>query len=345
MLDQPLSYRSGDKFHEAVRERKVPGMKYRRMIIRIGAALACLSATLLASAQPAGNSAASKPSAGEIRIGAWNIEWLGAPNSRSGPAKGVAQKAEDIARCIDAANVDLLALEEIGDDDGDDAKHTNKTLDAAFAQLSSSGSKKWQYRLFEKKDPADKNQLTGVAWNSARVSLVGEPLKIPVIDRGDKEMRLWDRHPQATKFSFGDGKTDVVLIPVHMKSNRGGTDETSRQRLAEARALMEVLGIVREKFHDDDIIIAGDFNMLKADEPGLQVYAAMDFTDLNHGDTPTTTYRPAPFDRFLFRPAGEEFSKAKFETTTANIPDEEFRVKLSDHRLVVTTIAVGADDD
>lgn len=324
----------------------MPAPSIRQNLIRLAATLTFAVTSPVSFSQSNNPPAATQPtSANEIRIGAWNIEWLGAPNSRGGPAKGVAQTGEDIARCIDAAKVDLLALEEICDDDGDNAKHTNKELDAAFAQLSTAGTRKWQYRLFEKKDPADKNQLTGVAWDAARVTLVGEPLKIPVVDLGEKEMRLWDRHPQAAKFSFGEGRTDIVLIPVHMKSNRGGVDETSRQRLAEARALMEVIGVVREKFHDDDLIIAGDFNMLKAEEPGLQIYAAMNFTDLNHGDTPTTTYRPAPFDRFLFRPAGEEFSQAKFETTTANIPDEEFRVKLSDHKLIVTTIRVGKDDD
>lgn len=317
---------------------------------RSAVATTCLIAifSACAPAQPTGGAAASQPASraagvSEARIGAWNIEWLGAPGSRSGPAKGVAQQADDIARCILLARVDVLALAEICDDDGDNSKHTNKTLDAAVAALGV-GGQTWEYRLFEKKVAADKNQLTGVAWNTGRASLVGEPLKIPVVDR-DKEMRVWDRHPHAAKFSFGVGRTDVVIIPVHMKSNRGGVDATSRQRLAEARALMEVVGVLRERFGDDDLIIAGDTNMKSADEPGMRVFAALDFLDLNPTDQPTTTYQPAPFDRFLVRAAGEEFASRSFETFTANLPDAEFRVKLSDHRMVITTIAVGTDDD
>jgi len=47
------------------------------------------------------------------RVGAWNIEWLGVPGSRSGSGKNVKQKASDIADYIIDSNVDILGLEEV----------------------------------------------------------------------------------------------------------------------------------------------------------------------------------------------------------------------------------------
>src|SRR5271155_2580886 len=45
----------------------------------------------------------------KVRLGTWNIEWLGNPGMR----KKAAQKPEDIAKYIMASKVDLLGLNEI----------------------------------------------------------------------------------------------------------------------------------------------------------------------------------------------------------------------------------------
>src|SRR5262245_53677378 len=76
------------------------------------------------------------PAAAEsARIGAWNIEHLGSPELRSGPAEGIAQEPADIADYIKASKVDVLALEEIDDDDGSPGTKSNKTLTKAFELL------------------------------------------------------------------------------------------------------------------------------------------------------------------------------------------------------------------
>ena len=55
------------------------------------------------SPQPAGaprsNPSATSPMNAEgstLKIGSWNIEWLGKPDDRSGAAKGVAQSPDDM---------------------------------------------------------------------------------------------------------------------------------------------------------------------------------------------------------------------------------------------------------
>src|SRR3712207_6530830 len=90
----------------------------------------------LVFAAPVAGAPAAAQDPPKVRVGALNIEWLGSPKLRSGSAKGVAQEPKDVAEYIKASEVAILALEEIGDDDGDPTKRTNKTLDAAFAELN-----------------------------------------------------------------------------------------------------------------------------------------------------------------------------------------------------------------
>ena len=65
-----------------------------------------------------------------IKVGAWNIENLGDRTLGQVPAA--------IAEHILLAGVDVLALEEIWDNDGDDAKTTNTKLDDVLRRINSS---------------------------------------------------------------------------------------------------------------------------------------------------------------------------------------------------------------
>src|SRR4051812_23309528 len=121
----------------------------------------------------------------KLVIGAWNIEWLGSPDSRSGLAHGKAQKPGDLAEYIERSGVDILALEEIGDDDPG-VKPLNSTLTLAFEKLNLSPGQDWDYILLPKRDPAVKTQLTGVAWNREKVEF-GGVVKIPHLDQPGNE--------------------------------------------------------------------------------------------------------------------------------------------------------------
>src|SRR5262245_18076395 len=199
-----------------------------------------------------------------VRVGAWNIEWLGNPEKRKKPA----QDPDDLARYISASKVDLLGLSEITHDvEGDEP--LNKTLTKTLQTLGKETEKEWKHLLFPSEDKGHKDQLCGVAWNTAVVTLVEKPFRIP-IRRGPKaDENLWRRHPYAVKFSFGEKKTDVVLIPIHMKSNRGGITVMSKVRAEEANTLVRALAAVQNHFKDDDVIILGDVNCLIRDEPAL----------------------------------------------------------------------------
>ncbi len=281
-----------------------------------------------------------------VRLGTWNIEWLG----NSGKRKKPAQDPDDLAKYIRASKVDLLGLNEITHDaEGDEPR--NKTLTKTLEALKKETGKEWQHLLFPSEDKDYKDQLCGVAWNTSVVQLVGKPYRIP-IRRGPKaDENLWRRHPYAVKFSFGEKKTDVVLIPVHMKSNRGGITVMSKVRTEEANTLIRALAAAQNHFKDDDILILGDLNCLIRDEPALARFRAVGFRDLNFDDDTSwikeRIYPAAPFDRILVPEDQPEFKDCRFHVFREHHLDSEkaYREKLSDHYLVYTDIKVMDDDD
>lgn len=283
----------------------------------------------------------------KLVIGAWNIEWLGAPHMRSGPSKGVLQSAQDLADVIRASGADILSLEEISDNPATEFDPDNPVVAEALALLSKGQDKPWKYMLFPKKDDS-LDQFTGIAWNSARVSAIDGPFHIPLSDATEGEFKLWKRWPCAMKFRAGEGKTDFVLIPMHLKSNRKDErfDDPPRQRAQETGALMQVLGSVRKRFSDRDVVLLGDTNCLKAREQAIRNIVRGGYRDLNPKDMRTTWKGPAPFDR-IFVPIGQGEFKNSRETVfkPASMTPQDFKVRCSDHYLVTTEIEVLQDDD
>jgi len=282
-----------------------------------------------------------------IVIGSWNIEWLGAPQMRSGPSRDVAQKAEDLAQVIQGSGVDVLALEEISDNPATEFDPDNPVVARALEILSQGQTRPWKYILFPKKDEGP-DQLTGIAWNSARVSAIDGPYRLPIQDKTSDKFELWKRWPQAMQFRTAAGMTDFVVIPIHLKSNRKDLkfDSPARQRAQESAALVKVLAQVRKRFQDQDVIVLGDTNCLNARERALKNLVHVGYRDLNAKDMRTTWKGPAPFDR-IFLPLGQPEFKQSKETVykPSGMSFEEFKIRCSDHYLVTAPIRVLNDDD
>ncbi|MCC9606636.1 endonuclease/exonuclease/phosphatase family protein [Blastopirellula sp. JC732] len=284
---------------------------------------------------------ACTPAAADIiQVGSWNIEWLGKPEMRNSPP----QKPEDLAAEIETAGVDVLALQEICDDYPEHDRLGNKTLDQVVALLNRRKGNDWKYELFPKRDVYAEAQLTGVAWNEARVKRVGGAMRIEPVDLLGDNYYTWDRQPHAAKFSAGEGKTDFVIIPLHMKSNYGSsTSEMAKHRAAEASALIVELPKIKKTFGDDDIILIGDTNMLSAKEEGEKKFVGAGFRDLNAEDQ-NTHVKDAPFDRVFVPKDQKEFANSREVVHTAK-NSRDYERKLSDHYLISFQILVGADDD
>jgi hypothetical protein len=324
-------------------------------------ALLCLSlpASLASAQSPGPTPPAPKPAAGSLRIGAWNIEHLG---TRKPP-----QKPADLVDYLVTSGVDVLALEEIHDDDQkvneDPPKDPfrNAILDASLPLLKDKTKADWEYTLTEPSAANKRVQMTGVLWRKDRVTMSGR-FRLGVkggIYNNNPKLTLWTRHPEAFLFHAGqpaDKKTDFVLIPLHMKSNSDG-EAGKEMREIEARQLIDALpGLAKQWKNEKDIVLLGDANIMAGEKQVQTVWK--DWRDLNAADVntyfdPKGSYPPAPFDR-VFVPAPQK----EFGTSSQGLhgrpgpggkPDPVWikghHATRSDHLLVWADLKVSPDDD
>lgn len=304
---------------------------------------------------PAGPSDANVPE--HVRVGSWNIEWLGSPKSRSGEAKDIAQSAEDLADCIIYSKVSVLAVEEVVTRlPGRPLR--SREIEAVLESVRNRSGAAWDYVLFPGRNKGD--QLTGVLWNASVVTALshdGKPWKqtesqpwaVPLeADKGPQGSQLWHRPPHAMKFTTGEGKTDFVLVVLHMKADYKSKFEAHRE--AEAKSLVGAIPLVRSEFGDSDIVLLGDTNCASASEAAITVFQNAGFKDVGAGKS-ATHWRGGSMDRVLSRADQPEFKDSTFEVVSdayrsaRKLSPEDFKRRFSDHYMVVSTISVMEDDD
>jgi endonuclease/exonuclease/phosphatase family metal-dependent hydrolase len=178
---------------------------------------------------------------------------------------------------------------------------------------------------------------------------------------GKNEMfgqKFFERRANAVKFSLGSSKTDLVVIPVHLKSNRTDDKEkdpnyTAKQRQAELTSFVKNLDTLKTHFKDEDIILLGDTNIMTGETKTSGIMVNAGFMDLNEKEDGTTVawgkskYPSAPFDR-VFVPKGQPEFNVKTQIT--HKPDDvekmkDHRRQLSDHYLVSVDVTIMSDDD
>lgn len=296
-------------------------------------------------------------SSSPIRIGAWNIEWLGKPSERSGRAANIAQSPDDLADYIAYAKVDALALAEIVTDLRSRPLRSRE-LEAVIESLQKKTPGNWEYMLFPGR--ADGDQLTGILWNTNRLTAVSAagkpwnaqsdkpwPLPIPRTRSSTGNM-LWSRPPHAMKFTTGTNRSDFIIVPVHMKADYQG--KFDKDRAEEARALAAALPKASELFKDSDIIVIGDTNITDDHEVTIDILTDFGLSDLNKSHEPTH-WQGGGMDRAFVPRTQPEFKDASFEViSTTYLRDralrrEDFKERFSDHYIIVTTLRIGEDDD
>jgi len=284
-----------------------------------------------------------------LRVGAWNIEWCGRPQDRSGPAQGVRQDPEDLADYVAFAKVAVLAVEEVIADQPGERSHI---LDRVVAALDTRTRGRWAYVL----NPGrrDDDQRTGVLWDGAQVTprtpggqdwdaRQHRPWRVPIQDR----KTLWARPPHAMCFSAGPERTDFVVVPLHMKADYLG--DFARQREGEARALVTALPRIERAFTDQDVLLIGDANLAQKVEPAVSVFETAGWHWLNAERRPT--HWPSGALDAAFVPRSQPEFAGDFEVVAEQyflargLSAAEFRRRYSDHWLVVTSVRVMADDD
>lgn len=288
-----------------------------------------------------------------LRIGTWNIEWLGNPAKRSGTATGTAQSPDDIADYIIASGVSVLAVEEVV---AAGQKPRSEALDAALASIKKRTGDQWKYVLFPDRR-GEEAQLTGVVWNPKLVTPLnadgkpvadGESTNVPLAPMRGTQTKLWNKPPHAMKFSAGAGKTDFVVIVVHMKADYNGDFALTRDE--EAKNLSAALPAVRKAFKDEDILVLGDTNMTKPGEPLVANFEGAGLYDLNRKNE-KTNWREGAMDRIFVAATQPEFADRRFEVMSDRYLDpkrwdaRDYKKRLSDHYMAVTVIKVMPDDD
>lgn len=303
----------------------------------------------------------------DVRIGAWNIEWLGKADERSGPARGVAQSAADIADYIVFADVSILGLCEIVPE-REGTRLRNRVLEEALALVEKRTGERWEYALFPGHPQSE--QMIGAAWSTADATAMDAEgnvwdqredrawrVPLPRSERGPTGSPLWARTPHAMRFVLGKGVTDIVLVTVHMKADYNGDFAAHRAR--EAAVLADAWPTIAAEFAgskgpERDIVIAGDTNCVQAVEPALAEFARVGLVDLatRGGSTPPATHwRDGSMDRVLVPRDQPEFGGSRFEVVSERylrergMDNREFKRRLSDHFMVVTTLQTRDDDD
>ena len=275
-----------------------------------------------------------------LNVGSWNIEHFGKNDDNS-------ENQYAIAEHIELSGTDILALQElyVTSDIGLKNAHIEKALELIEEHTGNI----WDYEIFPNRNSGDRSQLCGIAWNKSKVSKVST-LKIPVkteVDYENNRLLLWDRLPHAIKFETEEGKTDLIVISIHMKSNVGKRHIVMRKRFEEAKTLMDNINFVEQELDDKDIIILGDTNCKARTEDAIQSFVNAGFEDLNEDDI--TTYvkgNSAPFDR-IFVPRSEErkafkYSRQYIMRSASPLAHDNY---LSDHYLIKTMVKIRRDDD
>ncbi len=299
-----------------------------------------------------------------IRVGAWNIEWLGFPDKRSSFGTNTPQKPSTVAKYIHDAKVDILALEEIGIESLE-KPYTSKPLQAIMEALKKEYKEDWEYILFPKTNYPEgtedffmRGQHCGIAWRTDKVSQIGDVYAVPIGKNETFGQKFFERRANAVKFSLGSSKTDLVVIPVHLKSNRSDDKEkdpnyTAKQRQAELTSFVKNLDTLKTHFKDEDIILLGDTNIMTGETKTSGIMVNAGFMDLNEKEDGTTVawgkskYPSAPFDR-VFVPKGQPEFRVKSQII--HKPDDvekmkDHRRQLSDHYLVSVDVTIMDDDD
>ncbi|MGH7132947.1 MAG: hypothetical protein ACREJO_13485 [Phycisphaerales bacterium] len=302
--------------------------------------------------QPPANTAPAV-AADTLRIGTWNIEWFGSPAKRSGIATGTAQSSDDVADYIIASGVCVLAVEEVV---ASGQKPRSEALDATLAAIKKRAGDQWKYILFPDRR-GEEAQLTGVLWNPKLITPLnadgkavadGESTVVPLSPMRGTQTKLWNKPPHAMKFSAGAGKTDFVVIVVHMKADYNGDFALTRDE--EAKNLAAALPAVRKFFKDEDIVVLGDTNMTKSGEPLVADFESAGLYDLNRKNE-RTNWREGAMDRIFVASQQPEFAERRFEVMSDRYLDPKrwdarnYKKRLSDHYMAVTVIKVIPDDD
>lgn len=305
---------------------------------------------------------------GFLQIASWNIEHLSGQ-----PRVERKQSAYALADHIEMAGIDIIALQEVYVTDSNEevrlfdnqpviesrseTGRRNADLDVVCYLLEEHLDTPWRYIILPNRNDGDRSQLCAVMWNTVRLTLRdATPLEV---QHRDGELSLWDRKPHLLSFSSkidvwrrsdtGEWKKEaenrtLSVVPIHMKSNYGGVTKNRLVRAKEAETLCDALQALQNL--EPSLVLLGDTNILRNDEPAIETFVSRGFVDLNNNDATTywsKAYSEAPFDRFFVREGRSEFKYSRQYVLRSSDLTLHDRF-LSDHYMIKMSIKDYVDD-
>jgi len=306
---------------------------------------------------------------GFLQIASWNIEHLsGQPRAQR------KQSAYALADHIEMAGIDLIALQEVYLTPSDEivrlsenqpeipsrakSERRNSDLDIVCYLLEEHLDIKWEYTILGNRSSGDRSQLCAVLWNTERLTL--DNILALDVKHNENNLALWDRKPHLLTFKTSikvwrrgidgswseqpEGRT-ISVVPLHMKSNYGGVTVNRQIRAMEALTLCDTLDLIRDQF-DPSLIMLGDTNILRNDEPAIETFVSRGYIDLNNNDGATywsKDFNEAPFDRIFVAANRLEFkySRQYILRSSDLIQHDRF---LSDHYMIKMSVKDYIDD-
>jgi hypothetical protein len=128
-----------------------------------------------------------------------------------------------------------------------------------------------------------------------------------------------------------------------MKSNYDGVTKNRRIRAKEAETLCDALERIDG---DPSLMLLGDTNILRNDEPAVEVFVSRGFVDLNNNDSATywsREYGESPFDRVFVAPGRSEFRYTRQYVLRSSDLALHDRF-LSDHYMIKVSVKDYVDD-
>jgi len=309
-----------------------------------------------------------------LQIASWNIEHLsGSPRAQR------RQSVYALADHIEMAGIDLIVLQEVYLTPEDEevrlfddqpiiesraeSSRRNADLDCVCYLLEEHLDTPWKYLVLPNKKAGDRTQLCATMWNTSRLTL-GEVRALEVLHdvehNGYGSLSLWDRRPHLLSFTSeipvyrrseaGEWKRvresrTISVVPLHMKSNYGGVTRNRLVRAEEASTLCDGIDRVRDEI-DPSLMLLGDTNILRNDEPAIETFVTRGFIDLNNDDSATywsREYGESPFDRVFVAEGRREFRYTRQYVLRSSDLDQHDRF-LSDHYMIKVSVKDYVDD-
>ncbi len=235
LTDQQIAQRQGaerEAYDKAARERAA---RWEKVLLSV-------EANRRAAGDTAEQAAVSSPGLKPLRLGAWNLEYLG---SRSDPPR-TDEDMQAIADYIRDLGVQVLAVCEINGE---------KPLKDLVKRIGPD----WKFVLGTSGRLGQEGQVApGILWDDSRVEMLGAGELSELATRVSSGL-VFHRQPVVGAFRDRAGGPDFRVVSVHFKAGR--TPEDFERREAEARALSGYLQkLVADSGEDNDIVVMGDFN-------------------------------------------------------------------------------------